>query len=250
MSDVGTLTWRDEGETEGGVTERGFIVQGERDEITGVMWSPPELGANSPLVLIGHGGGGNKRAPTVVPNGRGFVLEHGLPAICIDAPGHGERGGALGRTPEYYALWADAQVMTDHATADWKVVLTAFLETGLFDDSRVAWSGMSMGSLIGIPYVAAEERIKVAALGLCGTRGDTPGRGTAGEVLAAAAPKITVPVVYMMQWDDERFERQSQLELWNLIGSTDKRLSVHPGAHAEMPDEGRKYARAFIAERV
>ena len=51
MSDVGTLTWRDEGETEGGVTERGFIVKGERDEITGVTWSPPELAASSPLVL-------------------------------------------------------------------------------------------------------------------------------------------------------------------------------------------------------
>ncbi len=247
------VEWRDEGAVTDGasdVIERGFTVQGERDTITGLMWSPPDLPANSPLVLIGHGGGGHKRAPTVLPTGRGFVQEHGLPAICIDAPGHGERGGAQGRTPEYYALWKDARQMADHAISDWKRVLTAFLATGLFDADRVGWSGMSMGSLIGVPYVAAEPRIRVAALGLCGLRGDTPSRGTAGEVLAAAAREITVPVAFMVQWDDERFERDSSFELFDLIGSQDKRLAAHPGAHAEMPLEGRRYTRAFVAERL
>lgn len=245
------VAWREDAPQpdEDGVVERGFTVQGDRDTITGIMWSA-ELSARSPLVLIGHGGGSDKRGATVVPNGRGFVLEHGLPAVCIDAPGHGERGGAQSRSPEYYALWKDAQVMTDHAVADWKRVLTALLATGMFDADRVGWSGMSMGSLIGVPYVAAEPRIRAAALGLCGLRGETPSRSNAGEVLAAAAPNITVPLAFMVQWDDERFERDSSFELFALLGSTDKRLSAHPGAHGEMPPEGRKYARAFLAERL
>ncbi|MEX2032334.1 MAG: alpha/beta hydrolase [Dehalococcoidia bacterium] len=240
-----TIAWRGAPSTEGGVTAREFTVEGERDVITGVMWSPPQIPAGSPLVLIGHGGGAHKQGATVVPNGRGFVLEHGITAVCIDAPGHGERGGALGRTPEYYALWADAQQMTDHATSDWRRVLTALLETGSFDPDRVGWSGMSMGSMVGVPYVAAEPRIRAAALGLCGTSGDTPGRGTIGQVLIHAAP-----LIFMLQWDDERFMREGAFHLFEMLGSRDKRLVAHLGAHGEMPPEGRAQARAFLAGRL
>ncbi|MPZ98617.1 MAG: alpha/beta hydrolase [Dehalococcoidia bacterium] len=244
------LTWRDEGTTDDGICERGFTVHGERDVITGLMWSPPEMAPGSPLVLIGHGGGANKRAPSVLPTAQGFVREHGLTAVCIDAPGHGERGGVQSRTPEYYALWADAEQMTANATADWRCTLDALLASGLFDAERVGWSGMSMGSLIGVPYVATEPRIKAAALGLCGTNGETPGRSNIAEVFARLAPQITVPLIFMMQWSDERFTREGSLELFDLLGSEDKRLVAHLGAHAEMPEEGRQQARAFVGERL
>lgn len=100
-----------------GVLECDFTVQGERDVITRVIWAPDHIAVGSPLVLIGHG------------------------------------GGAQSRSPQYYALWADAKRMTDNGISDWKRVLTAFLATGMFAPSRVGWSGMSMGSLIGVPYV-------------------------------------------------------------------------------------------------
>lgn len=245
-----TIIWRGDPIIEGGVAEHEFTVMGERDIITGVMWSPPEIPVGSPLVLIGHGGGGHKKAATVVPNGRGFVLEHGITAVCIDAPGHGERGGALGRTPEYYALWSNAEEMTDHATSDWQRVLSALLARGSFDPERVGWSGMSMGSMVGVPYLAAEPRIRAAAIGLCGTSGDTPGRGTIGQVLIHTAPRVTVPLIFMLQWDDERFMREGAFHLFELLGSRDKRLVAHLGAHGEMPPEGRTQARAFLAERL
>lgn len=247
MSDI---TWTDESVRVDGVMERDFTVQGERDAITGVLWAPERIPAGSPLVLIGHGGGGHKRAPSVVPTAQGFVREHGIPAVIIDAPGHGDRGGAQSRSPEYYALWADAERMTDHATADWKRVLTAFLDTGMFDAGRVGWSGMSMGSLIGVPYVASETRLKAAALGLCGFSGVTPNQGGGGAVLQAAAPNVTVPLIFMLQWDDERFDRSGSLAMFGAFGATDKRLVWHMGAHAEMPEEGRRHARAFLAERL
>ena len=247
---MSTLVWRNEGAISDGVVERGFTVQGERDTITGMMWSPVEERTNSPLVLIGHGGGGNKQAATVVPTARGFVLEHNLTAVCIDAPGHGERGGVPSRSPEYYALWADAEVMTANATSDWKLVLSALLDTGRFDAERVGWSGMSMGSLIGVPYVAAEPRIKAAALGLCGTGGETPSRSNVADLFRRVAPTIEIPLIFMLQWSDERFTRDGSLELFDLFGSKDKRLVAHLGAHGEMPEEGRRQARAFLAERL
>jgi len=248
---MATIDWRGDGVTAEGVLEREFTIQGSRDTITGVMWSPPGGPSNnSPLVLIGHGGGGHKKAPSIVPTGRGFVLEHGITAVAIDAPGHGERGGVEGRSPEYYALWADAEVMTDHANDDWSLVLTSLLDTGMFDTNRVAWSGMSMGSMVGIPYVATEPRIKVAALGLCGTSGSTPSRGSIGQLLVNRAPRVNCPLVFMMQWNDERFTRDGSLALFELFGTRDKRMLTFLGAHAEMPEEGRRAARAFVAERL
>lgn len=245
------IRWRGEGAVDGGVREREFEITGERDTITGVMWSPEAgIAPGSPLVLIGHGGGGHKRAPSVTPTGRGFVLEHGITAVAIDAPGHGERGGVAGRSPEYYALWADAEVMTDHANADWSLVLTSLLETGWFDAERVGWSGYSMGSLVGIPYVAMEPRIRVAALGLCGVAGSTPSRGSVGGLLVNRAPLVRCPVIFIMQWNDERFTRDGSIALFDLIGTRDKRLLSFLGAHAEMPEEGRKAGRAFVAERL
>jgi hypothetical protein len=92
------VTWTGDAVRVEGVLERDFTVQGERDVITGVMWAPDQIAADSPLVLIGHGGGGHKRAPSVVPTARGFVREHGIPAVIIDAPGHGDRGGAQSRS--------------------------------------------------------------------------------------------------------------------------------------------------------
>lgn len=250
MTTTTSITWKGDAKRVDGVMERDFTIQGERDTIHGVLWAPDQIPAGSPLVLIGHGGGGHKRAPSVVPTAQGFVLEHGIPAVIIDAPGHGDRGGAQGRSPEYYALWANAQQMTDHATADWKRVLSAFLDTGMFDPGRIGWSGMSMGSLIGIPYVASETRLKAAALGLCGFSGVTPNQGGGSAVLQAATPKITIPLIFMLQWDDERFERLGSMEMFGAFGATDKRLVWHVGAHADMPLEGRRHARAFLAERL
>ncbi len=244
------LEWRGERVNEGGIISQDFTLDGERDTIFGTCWVPAGVAGPLPLVLIGHGGGAHKAAENVVANARGFVAEHGLAAVCIDAPGHGERGGAQGRTPEYYALWADGTTMTDNATDDWQRTLTAMLETGLFDAEKVGWSGMSMGSLIGVPYVAAEPRIKVAALGLCGTAGSTPSRSNIGGLLVERAPLVQVPTIFMMQWNDERFSRDGCLSLFDLIGTRDKRLVVHLGAHGSMPLEGRKQARAFVAERL
>ena len=244
------IRWRGEGALVEGVREREFEIAGERDTITGLMWSPETTPSGSPLVLVGHGGGGSKRAPSVVPTGRGYVLEHGITAVAIDAPGHGERGGVQGRTPEYYALWADAETMTGNAIADWSLVLTSLLETGWFDPERVGWSGMSMGSLIGVPYVAMEPRIRVAALGLCGVAGSTPSRGSIGGLLVNRAPLVRCPVIFMLQWNDERFARDGSLALFDLFGTRDKRMLSFLGAHAEMPEEGRRAYRAFVADRL
>ncbi|MCA9851472.1 MAG: alpha/beta hydrolase, partial [Dehalococcoidia bacterium] len=69
-------------------------------------------------------------------------------------------------------------------------------------------------------------------------------------LLVNRAPLVRCPVVFIMQWNDERFTRDGSLALFDLFGTRDKRLLSYLGAHAEMPEEGRKAGRAFVAERL
>jgi hypothetical protein len=81
--------------------------------------------------------------------------------------------------------------------------------------------GVSMGSAIGIPLVAAEPRIRAAVLGLAGH-----------EFLTESAARITVPIEFLLQWDDELVPLDSGLAAF---GSAEKTLHVNPGRHAEVP---------------
>jgi hypothetical protein len=45
------------------------------------------------------------------------------------------------------------------------------------------------------------------------------------------APRIKVPVLFHVQWDDELFPRAGEFELFDLLGSPDKRLIAFPGSH-------------------
>ena len=58
------------------------------------------------------------------------------------------------------------------------------------------------------------------------------------------------PVIFMLQWNDERFTRDGSLALFDLLGTRDKRMLTFLGAHGEMPEEGRRAARAFVAARL
>jgi fermentation-respiration switch protein FrsA (DUF1100 family) len=55
-----------------------------------------------------------------------------------------------------------------------------------------------------------------------------------------------MPVLFMMQWDDERFEREGQLDLFDRLGAHDKRLHAYPGQHADNGPEAFEVAAAFL----
>jgi len=107
--------------------------------------------------------------------------------------------------------------------------------------SPVGYWGLSLGCAIGVPLVAAEPRIKAAVLGLMGH-----------ETMAAPAALITVPVQFVLQWDDEIVPRESGLTLFGAIGSTEKTLHANPGCHGDTPgfefdDAERFFARHLLA---
>ena len=102
---------------------------------------------------------------------------------------------------------------------------------------------MSLGSALGIPFAAAEPRITAAVFGLAGH-----------ETLAGAAARITVPVEFLLQWDDELVPRASGLALFDAFGSAEKTLHANPGRHANVPafelDSSERFFARHLSGRV
>jgi hypothetical protein len=59
--------------------------------------------------------------------------------------------------------------------------------------------------------------------------------GPNGDDLIAAAPSLTVPLRFLLQWDDEVVPREKCLQLFDLLGSERKTLHANPGAHSAVP---------------
>ena len=107
-----------------------------------------------------------------------------------------------------------------------------------------------MGSMLGIPYVASDDRVVVAVLGKAGLTGSIPEQTGVDAEFEEYAPQIEVPVLFSMQWDDELFDRDGQFELFDLIGSEDKRLHAYPGAHAESGEETLEMHAEFLERQL
>ena len=77
-------------------------------------------------------------------------------------------------------------------------------------------------------------------------------RRTAGPVgvpdaLAETAKRITVPVEFALQWDDEHIPREAGLALFDAFASTEKSLHVNAGRHKELPRFEAASAVRFFA---
>lgn len=238
--------------TELGVTERGFELTVAGERVPGIVWSPEGETGERPLLLIGHGGMQHKRIDTILSRARTFVRHHGYAVVAIDAPGHGERitpeeaermrelrrTGLRQMTPERLRQMAARNAQ---AVGEWKATLDAVQELDYVGRGPVGYWGLSMGTAIGVPFVASEPRIRAAVLGLAGLR--------SGE-FEQAARSITIPVMVMCQWDDEVAPRDSCLALFDALGSREKTLHANPGRHVEVPAYEREAWEAFFVRHL
>jgi dienelactone hydrolase len=231
-----------------GVRERRFdIVRGER-RVPGLLWTPAD-GAEVPVVMLGHGASGSKREDYIVAIARTLVRHHGLAAVAIDGPVHGDRrsdgdAGSDRAFLDFAQVWSADEELIDTMVADWRATLDAVQGLPEVAPGACGWWGLSMGTIFGLPVVAAEPRVAVAVLGLMGIAGPTK------ERFAADAPAVRCPVLFLVQWHDELFRRERAFELFDALGSTDKRLHAHPGMHAEVPAEEFAASGAFLAAHL
>src|SRR5919198_155502 len=205
---MAALRWIGEPISEGGVTEYRFDLERETGIVPGILWTPTQQERPVPLVLMGHGGSGHKRADRQLLLGRRFAGVSQMAAVAIDGPFHGDRVAEKLDRRQYQEVMAAAGVdkVTDGMVDDWRATLDALSQPDAIDADRIAHIGFSMGTRFGLPYVAAAgDRLRCAVLGKNGMRQASP---AAAAVKMAPrfkrdAPKITVPVLFHVQWDDE-----------------------------------------------
>ncbi len=185
----------------------------------------------------------------IVALARRLVRHHDLVAVAIDGPVHGDRradGGSDSNLAflDFAQVWSAQDDLIDDMVADWRATLDAVQALPEVSEGRCGYWGLSMGTIFGLPLTAAEPRIAVAVLGLMGIAGPTKAR------FAADAPNVHCPVLYLVQWDDELFDRDRSFELFESLASTDKRLHAHPGMHAEVPAEEFEASGAFLGSHL
>ncbi len=240
------MEWSADPTTSRGVTERAFRVECEDRRVPGIAWTPEATRGPKSLVLIGHGGNGHKRQDHILSLARRLVRHHGIAAAAIDGPAHGDRRPADLPADDVQARRARMvrPGVTDSMIADWRAALDALQKLPEVGIGRVGYRGLSMGTLFGLPFVAAEPRVAAAVLGLMGTG------LLSGERLERDAAEVRVPVLFLHQWDDQLIPRDRALALFDALASQDKRMHTHPGAHAAVPPEEFAFTEAFLAERL
>jgi hypothetical protein len=219
-----------------GVTERTFTL----DDVTGVLWSPTSDSEGAPLILMGHTGGIHKKAPGIVARAAHYVSTYGFNVAAIDAPGHGDRPRNA-QDQEWVAAMLQARAageqigpivadyntsLAERAVPEWQATidaLQALPEIGT--EAPIGYGGMTLGTVIGLMLVPIEPRITAA----------TFGGVLVYETLIEAAGRITIPVEFLLPWDDEEIGREPGLALFDACASKDKALHAYPGRHNQVP---------------
>lgn len=231
-----------------GVLEQLFSL----GDIPGVLWTPANAAGTRPLILMGHGGGRHKKDPGIVACARRFVAEGGFAVAAVDVPGHGDRpkheeydriatgmGARIEAGEEPAPLIADFQALVARQTVpEWQAVLDALQDH--LGAGPVGYWGVSLGCGLGVPFVAAEPRVRAAVLGLGGALAN-----------ADAAARVTVPVEFLVQWDDERVPRAHSLALFDAFASAEKTLHANPGKHVDpLPEFETDSSRRFFVRHL
>ena len=247
-----TLRWIGESIDEGGVTERRFDLERESGTVPGILWTPMEHERAVPLVLMGHGGSGHKRSDRQLMLGRRLATVSQMASASIDGPLHGDRVPEQLDRQQYQAMMAAMGVdkVTDGMVDDWSATLDALSQFDDIDANRIAYMGFSMGTRFGLPYVAAAgNHLRCAVLGKNGMR-QASGTANMAPRFERDAPTIKMPLLYHVQWDDELFPRDGQFELFDLFGTSDKRLIAFPGPHGTSTPEAVHMWCEFVTRHL
>ncbi|HZC15530.1 MAG TPA: hypothetical protein VE309_02105 [Caulobacteraceae bacterium] len=254
------MNFTDERIEDGGLARRSFELKVAGETVPAVIWSPQDAKGPRPLMLMGHGGSQHKKTAGIVARARSYARRFGYATLAIDAPGHGDRisreeAETMGREvgarvrgetsapmdPERMRQFGQRSLK---AVPEWTAALDAvqgldFVGAG----GPVGYWGVSMGTMIGVPFVAREPRITAAVFGLAGLR--------EGQVeFEAAARAITIPLQFVFQWEDAVAPREAGIALFNAFGSAEKTMHINPGGHMDIPEFERVDWDAFYTRHL
>lgn len=223
-----------------------FRIEGGARPVTGALWLPPGCTAATPLVLCGHGASGDRYQAPIPHLARRLVGERGFAVLAIDGPVHGLRQvGAGGR--QAFVTEMGRPTFIDDMVGDWLLAYREIAAVRGVGAGLLGYFGLSMGTIFGVPLLASELDFAVSVIGLCGVTGAAAGIGAR---LLADAAVIDHPLLFLMQLEDELFDRDGYLALFDGLRSADKRLHANPGQHSGVPAEEVDFAFDFLADRL
>lgn len=225
---------------EDGSLEREFTL----GEIPGTLWTPA-CAAPVPLILMAHNNGLPRSDARLAARAR-HTVAYGYAVASIDAPGCGDRPRSAadeqaradirralrdgGPVDEIFESFVGPLV--EKAAPDWRTALDALL--ALPDiGGGVGYSGWAA---LGIRLAVAEPRIAAAGL-FAG--------GFVPRAQREEARRVTVPLLFLLQWDDEGNPRQRALDLFDAFGSRQKTLHANLGGHLGTPWFEAEYGLRF-----
>jgi dienelactone hydrolase len=245
------------GLAETAVVEREFTLDGGpgASGIPGILWTPASAtgAAPVPLILLGHPSLGLPAMyPRLVARARHAAAD-GFASAAVELPGCGDRPrlpsldrarDELQRTLRASEPVTDALIddlvlpLVEAAVPETRAALDALLALPEID-GPVGYSGgvISLATRLAV----VEPRIEAAVL-------------FAGSLLPRAtfddARQVTVPLHVLLQWDDERNDRQASLDLFDAFGSAEKSLHAHMGGHTGVPHHAGEAASRFFTRHL
>jgi len=97
-----------------------------------------------------------------------------------------------------------------------------------------------LGAVTGLMLTAVESRIAAVSFGGVFVY----------DALIDAARKITVPVEYRIPWDEDEFDRTSEVALFDAFASKEKTLHARSGRHYPVPEYERDSSARFFARHL
>ncbi|MEX2393800.1 MAG: alpha/beta fold hydrolase [Actinomycetota bacterium] len=252
-----------------GTVRRRVEADGPTGMVPGLLHMPAHVIEPVPLVMLGHGGGGDKDQPQWQSLARFITRRIPAAVLCIDAPAHGERAPKHDDLRENFRLIRRA--VSDPATADnfiqdWRAAIAIARDIEGVHPTALAYIGFSMGAMFGVPICAAIG-VQAAVFGV----GGIPREGAIAELVRRrdpeaariieeeeqteargrlvldAAPKLTgIEVLQLNMTKDQIFPIEGALQLFDAFPGP-KRFAAWEGGHTDLPRESAELAVSFLS---
>ena len=232
------------------VLERGFII----GDIPGILWMPGSASKSAPvpLILLGHPGGLDKMYPRLLARARASAAT-GFAAATIELPGGGSRPRVdaieRARTDLRGVIAAGDPVdddivdrlvlpLVEQAVPEWQTALNALLALPEIGGP----AGYAGGIIsVGIRLAVIEPRVQAAVL-FAGSY--------VPRTIVEDARRIGIPLLVLLQWDDEGNDRQMALDLFDAFGTSEKTLHANMGGHTGVPTFESDAGNRFFARHL
>jgi dienelactone hydrolase len=229
-----------------------FTSRGDR--VPGRLLLPLTASEPPPVVILQHGAHGSKEADYLDVSAGPWV-QRGAAVASIDFPLHGERASEKlsqrvletlapdrGSDPLGARLWVE---FVHQAVIDLRRTLDALEQMADVDARRTTYAGFSLGTILGVPFCAADPRPRAAALAI-GGGGFGPPEVDPVRHVGRIAPR---PVLFVNATRDERIPRAAA-EALHEAARDPKHVYWFEATHSELPGVALKAMWTFLASHL